>query len=67
MLTHRTPYPPARGDLLVFVNTAGYFMDFAAGHALMQPTAAKVAAFRAGPGWKWCLDDEYWPTKGDLA
>lgn len=57
----RTPVP---GDLLAFVNTAGYFMDFAADHALMQPIARKVAVYRDEGGWRWCLDEQYWPVKG---
>ena len=61
------PHEPAPGDLLAFANTAGYFMDFAAGSALMQPTARKVAVFRSGNTWKWCLDELYWPTKGAQA
>ncbi|WP_280401574.1 alanine racemase [Nocardia carnea] len=58
------PRMPVPGDLLAFVNTAGYFMDFAADHALMQPVARTVAAYRDGNGWSWCLDEQYWPGKG---
>ncbi|MFF8382998.1 Y4yA family PLP-dependent enzyme [Streptomyces kanasensis] len=63
------PREPRAGDLLAFANTAGYFMDFTADHALHQPVARKVAVYRdgdAGP-WHWCLDEEYWPhlTAGD--
>lgn len=54
---------PQRGDLLAFVNTAGYFMDFSADHALHQPSAVKVAASRGGTGWRWCHDEQYWPTR----
>lgn len=57
----RTPVP---GDLLAFVNTAGYFMDFAADHALMQPIAHTVAVYGDAGGWSWCLDEQYWPGKG---
>ncbi|MBG0561533.1 Y4yA family PLP-dependent enzyme [Actinoplanes aureus] len=67
LLTRRQVYLPARprpGDLLVFVNTAGYLMDFSAGNALMQPTARTVAARRDRGGWRWCLDDQYWPVTG---
>ncbi|MFD4444538.1 Y4yA family PLP-dependent enzyme [Nocardia sp. NPDC058519] len=59
------PRAPVRGDLLAFVNTAGYFMDFAADHALMQPIARKVAVYPTGDTWRWCLDDQYWPVKGN--
>lgn len=58
------PRTPVSGDLLAFVNTAGYFMDFAADHALMQPVARTVAVHRAAGGWSWCLDEQYWPVKG---
>lgn len=59
------PRLPAPGDLLAFVNTAGYFMDFAAGPALMQAQARTVAVFPEDGGWGWCLDEQYWPGKGD--
>ncbi|NNH73143.1 Y4yA family PLP-dependent enzyme [Nocardia uniformis] len=59
------PRNPVPGDLLAFVNTAGYFMDFAADHALMQPIARTVAAYREAGGWSWCLDEQFWPVKGN--
>lgn len=49
---------PQPGDLLAFPNTAGYFMDFSADHALHQPIARKIAVTA---DHRWCLDDEYWP------
>lgn len=52
---------PIAGDLLVFVNTAGYFMDFSADHALDQPIARVVALSRNAAGWSWQLDEQYWP------
>ncbi|MFD4367292.1 Y4yA family PLP-dependent enzyme [Rhodococcus sp. NPDC058521] len=52
---------PEPGDLLAFVNTAGYFMDFSADHALDQPIARVVALSRNESGWSWRLDDQYWP------
>lgn len=55
------PRLPARGDLLVFPNTAGYCMDFNAHHAQQRPLARKVAAYRSADGWQWRLDDQYWP------
>ncbi|MEV0296473.1 Y4yA family PLP-dependent enzyme [Nocardia sp. NPDC050710] len=59
------PRLPAVGELLAFANTAGYFMDFAADDALMQPVARKAAIYPAlSGGWSWCLDTEYWPVKG---
>jgi diaminopimelate decarboxylase len=53
---------PRPGDLLAFVNTAGYFMDFSATRAMRQPVARKVAMYRDGETWRWCLDEQYWPV-----
>lgn len=65
LLTRRKvflPDLPRPGDVLAFVNTAGYLMDFSAGPALMQPTARTVAVHRDGSDWRWCLDDQFWPV-----
>ncbi|MFE5813934.1 Y4yA family PLP-dependent enzyme [Streptomyces sp. NPDC056479] len=65
LITRRTvflPHRPAPGDLLAFANTAGYCMDFHATRAQHQPAARKVAAWQEGDRWRWCLDDQYWPT-----
>lgn len=56
------PVVPRPGDLLAFVNTAGYFMDFSATNALHQPMARKVAVYRSGGVRRWCLDEQYWPV-----
>ncbi|MDT5042358.1 MAG: diaminopimelate decarboxylase, partial [Actinoplanes sp.] len=64
LITRRKVFLPARprpGDLLAFANTAGYFMDFSADHALMQPIARKVAMYTDGGAWRWCLDEQFWP------
>ncbi|MEY9989305.1 hypothetical protein ABIE67_001337 [Streptomyces sp. V4I8] len=37
-------------------------MDFHATRAQHQPVACKVAAWQEGDTWRWCLDDQYWPT-----
>ncbi|WP_308405138.1 Y4yA family PLP-dependent enzyme [Streptomyces sp. B93] len=55
------PRLPRVGDLLAFVNTAGYAMDFHAHHAQRQPVARTVAVEREGGAWRWCLDEQYWP------
>jgi diaminopimelate decarboxylase len=65
LITRRKVFLPARprpGDLLAFVNAAGYFMDLTANTALHQPLARKVAVFRVGGSWRWSLDEQYWPT-----
>ncbi|MBB2941226.1 diaminopimelate decarboxylase [Actinoplanes lutulentus] len=56
------PRRPQAGDLLAFVNTAGYLMDFTATDALLAPQGRKVAIHRTGDGaWSWHLDENYWP------
>jgi diaminopimelate decarboxylase len=56
------PRRPAPGDLMAFVNTAAYCMDFHATLAQRQPVARKVAVWQDGDGgWHWCLDEQYWP------
>ncbi|MER5213147.1 Y4yA family PLP-dependent enzyme [Streptomyces sp. NPDC002838] len=65
LITRRTVFLPRRpepGDLMAFANTAGYAMDFHAGHAQHQPVARKVAAWQDGGSWRWSLDEQYWPT-----
>ncbi|MEV5341303.1 Y4yA family PLP-dependent enzyme [Streptomyces sp. NPDC052676] len=65
LITRRTVFLPRRpepGDLMAFVNTAGYCMDFHATLAQRQPVARKVAAWQEDGAWHWCLDDQYWPT-----
>lgn len=52
---------PSPGDVIAFVNTAGYFMDFSASESIMQPIARKVAVTRDDTRLRWCLDDCYWP------
>lgn len=67
LLTRRKvflPRLPRPGDLLAFVNTAGYAMDFRAHRAQMQPAARTVAVRRHGDGWRWCPDEDYWPAGG---
>ncbi|SCL13559.1 diaminopimelate decarboxylase [Micromonospora nigra] len=66
LITRRMVHLPALprvGDLLVFANTAGYFMDFSADHALHQPVARMVAAWQDSGRWRWCLDEQYWPVE----
>ncbi|MGI5521543.1 alanine racemase [Micromonospora sp. CA-259024] len=65
LITRRKVFLPTRprtGDLLAFVNTAGYLMDFSATQALRQPVGRKVAMYRDDGAWRWCLDEQYWPV-----
>ncbi len=69
---HQTYIPrlPEPGDLVAFINTAAYFMDFSASEAIMQPLAKKVAVFKRGSCFHWTLDQNYYPqigvTKGSI-
>ncbi|MGX6608050.1 Y4yA family PLP-dependent enzyme [Micromonosporaceae bacterium Da 78-11] len=66
LITRRKVFLPSRprpGDLLAFVNTAGYFMDFNAGAALRQPLARTVTVHHDDGAWRWCLDEKYWPVR----
>jgi diaminopimelate decarboxylase len=53
-----TPQP---GDVLAFINTAGYNMDFAESATLRQPIARKVAVTRRNDSLHCVLDEEYDP------
>lgn len=54
---------PEPGDLVVFANTAGYFMDFTESGTLMQRTAAKVAVWSdEADGLCWARDEDFEPT-----
>ncbi len=45
------------GDILAFINTAGYFMDFTESETIQHPTAYKIAVDSS----TWSLDEKYEP------
>ncbi len=57
---------PKPGDLVVFVNSAGYFMDFSASTSIMHPIAKKVAVMERQGKFTWMLDSEYVPYWEEL-
>jgi diaminopimelate decarboxylase len=64
LIQHKKHYPdflPEAEDLVVFVNTAPYMMDFVESETLNQPVAKKVAISAVGGDFKWTLDDKYRP------
>lgn len=68
MITKRAitlPRKPQPGDVLLFANTAGYFMDFSADSALHQPIAKTLSIYENNNshtgGFSWCEDKHYWP------
>lgn len=52
---------PEPGDLVVFVNSSGYFMDFSASTSIMQPVAQKVAVMERAGEFTWLMDGQYVP------
>jgi diaminopimelate decarboxylase len=55
---------PQRGDIFVFANTAGYFMDFNATNSIMHNPAQKLAVYQNAVGdLEWTLDKNYYITK----
>jgi diaminopimelate decarboxylase len=58
---HKTFLPtlPSPGDIVAFVNTAGYNMDFVESATLQQPLAEKVAVVPAGTSFQWYRDSQY--------
>ena len=49
------------GDLIAFINTAPYIMDFAESPTLHQPVARKIAVWFKEHQSFWALDEEYRP------
>lgn len=54
---------PQNGDLIVFVNTAGYFMDFDQSHTIKQKIATKVVATFGNGKIIFYMDENYEPLK----
>ena len=64
MIQYNKIYPdifPARGDVVAFINTAPYMMDFTESETLMHPIADKVAVWQEGGDFKWAHDHKYCP------
>ena len=54
---------PQKGDVVAFVNTAGYFMDFEQSKTLGQNVAEKVVLKQTQGGYKQYLDKNYNPFR----
>lgn len=54
---------PSATDAVVFINTAGYFMDFSATQSIMHPIGRKVAISEQDEHLHWCMDELYSPFK----
>lgn len=54
---------PQSGDLVVFANTAGYFMDFDQSHTIKQKIATKIVATFKNGKTIFYMDENYEPLK----
>lgn len=66
---HKTfpDYVPETGDVVAFINTAAYQMDFAETEVLQQRIAKKVAVIETESGrFRWFLDELYNPFAIEL-
>lgn len=62
MITYNKTFPdflPEAGDLVVFVNTAAYSMDFIESETLYHKVAEKVAITEQSDRFRWFLDKNY--------
>lgn len=67
MIQYNKIYPdvlPEWGDVVAFINTAPYMMDFTESETLMHPVAEKVAVWQDGERFKWASDSKYLPING---
>lgn len=55
------PRLPKPGDILAFVNTAAYSMDFSASFTAGQPPAKRLAVCQNKDGFSWTQDELYTP------
>lgn len=53
---------PQAGDLVVFINTAGYSMDFVESNTLQQPIAEKISVCKRNGTFSWTKDGLYNPV-----
>lgn len=52
---------PETGDVVIFVNTAGYYMDFSESNTLQQRVADKIAFTITDEKLSWWKDEQYNP------
>jgi diaminopimelate decarboxylase len=64
MIQYHKTFPdflPETGDVVAFINTAAYQMDFAETNVLQQRIAEKVAVVETESGFRWFRDELYNP------
>ncbi|MGB1077008.1 MAG: hypothetical protein ACPG05_01770 [Bdellovibrionales bacterium] len=65
MITYNKTFPdylPEQGDLVVFINTAPYIMDFVESNTLHQKIAKKVSIVEEENRFRWFEDETYDPV-----
>ncbi len=65
MITYNKTFPdflPEPGDLVVFINTAAYIMDFVESETLNQRVAEKVSVIERDGRFRWFRDEIYNPA-----
>lgn len=65
MIQYHKTFPdflPETGDVVAFINTAAYQMDFSETHVLQQRIAEKIAVVETQNGFQWFRDDLYNPV-----
>jgi diaminopimelate decarboxylase len=55
---------PEEGDIIAFINTAPYMMDFTESETIMHPVANKVAVWQEDNEFKWAADEKFIPING---
>jgi diaminopimelate decarboxylase len=69
MITYNKTFPdylPESGDLVIFINTAPYIMDFVESTTLHQRVAKKIAVLESEAGFNWFDDETYNPVSFNL-
>lgn len=67
MITYSKSFPqylPEQDDLVIFINTAPYIMDFVESQTLHQNIAEKISVIEIGNKFEWFKDTEYSPIRG---
>lgn len=65
MIQYNKSFPallPRQGDLVAFINTAPYIMDFIESNTLHQNIARKIAVIPDGDTFRWFQDENYKPA-----
>ena len=65
IITYNKTFPdllPEPGDLVMFINTAPYIMDFIESNTLHQETGKKITIIEQEDRFRWFTDEKYKPV-----